>query len=298
MQSIIPPPPTQLPARRRAGLSISHISGRGSLTLAAGGSLAQLTGHRPKGRPPGPRPPRGQCGPYNRRSRGRFMQRMAAIPKRRFRKRSWFITLTYPEIWPSDPAEWKRHLDNWFYVAHAAYPTAAFAWRLEPQARGAPHYHLLAFGIEDLDRDWLSRTWYEVVGSNDPRHLRAGTNRERLRSWAGVLSYAAKYLGKVDGAPLPPGWERVGRWWGIRYPANLHIDLVSIPLRHSEFLTVRRTLARYLRAQWRDRPPGSRRHRPSARRDRFQGLWLYAPDDLMIGLLRLLTRAYGALPDS
>ena len=87
---------------------------------------------------------------------------------------------------------------------------------MEPQRRGAPHFHLLLWGLRRSAHllRWVSLTWYEVVGSGDGRHLQAGTRVEALRSWKGVMSYAAKYSAKMV-EELPEGWEHVGRWWGI-----------------------------------------------------------------------------------
>ena len=52
-------------------------------------------------------------------------------------------------------------------------------WKREFQRRGAPHYHVLApvsltIAGEPV-KEWISRTWYEVVASGNPKHLSAGT---------------------------------------------------------------------------------------------------------------------------
>jgi hypothetical protein len=90
-------------------------------------------------------------------------------------------------------------------------PAAWGVWRLEPQLRGAPHYHLILWGWR-IEREWVSRAWWEVVGSGEETHLKAGTNVQQARSHDGAIAYCSKYLGK-----RPPGcqWERPGRWWGL-----------------------------------------------------------------------------------
>lgn len=96
-------------------------------------------------------------------------------------------------------------------------------WKLEPQKRGAAHFHLLVLmGPAEswLDEvQWWARNWYEIAGAGDPEHLAvhlgARGNRpcvEVVRNWNGVMAYAAKYLGK---AVSGEGWERPGRWWGV-----------------------------------------------------------------------------------
>lgn len=126
-----------------------------------------------------------------------------------------FVTLTYPGVYPDDPAQWKKHLDNFRKAIRRQYPDAWGPWKLEPQRRGAPHFHLLVFGVKHIDKTWLSNTWYRIVGSGDERHRRAGTQVARIASWRGVVSYAAKYMGKVLDW-LPEAWQSgVGRWWGM-----------------------------------------------------------------------------------
>lgn len=55
-------------------------------------------------------------------------------------------------------------------------------------------------------------------------HLRAGTSVEWIRSWNGVMFYAAKYLAKVNFAH--PG--DVGRWWGIIGRKNMPWSAVVV----------------------------------------------------------------------
>jgi hypothetical protein len=72
----------------------------------------------------------------------------------------------------------------------------------------------------DTLRHWISRVWFDVVGSDDARHYRAGTRVEQLRTIQGAFRYAAKsYLGKaVDAASLP---AQPGRFWGVIGRRNL-----------------------------------------------------------------------------
>lgn len=138
-----------------------------------------------------------------------------------------FLTLTYPGSFSSSPHQWKRDLSTWVKRLHRRYPDAGLIWRLEPQKRLAPHYHLLIWGISEHLRSfraWVSESWYEVVGSEDIRHLQAGTRVEHIRSGRGVMFYAGKYLAKLPERVSPdgPDWSAgVGRWWGVRYPENI-----------------------------------------------------------------------------
>ena len=125
------------------------------------------------------------------------------------------ITLTYPAEYPEMFTCWKKDLKYFAHQLAYKYPNAGFLWKLEPQGRGAPHFHLLVWGIPLIDREWLSLTWYKIVGSDDERHLRAGTRVEFVRTFNGVMCYAGKkYMGKECEAPR--NWPKnVGRYWGM-----------------------------------------------------------------------------------
>ena len=95
-------------------------------------------------------------------------------------------------------------------------------WKLEPQERGAPHYHCLIWGVDEADLfDFVAYTWYEIAGNNDRNHLKFHLGLlpnskpcvSKVRSWRGVWAYASKYLGKTFEVA---GWEGkwTGRFWG------------------------------------------------------------------------------------
>ncbi len=68
-----------------------------------------------------------------------------------------FITLTYPCRWPAEPETWKRHLDLFGQWIRYHHKTASIIWKLEPQERGTPHYHLMVFGISFLPAKLVAR---------------------------------------------------------------------------------------------------------------------------------------------
>jgi hypothetical protein len=176
----------------------------GSLVLAkrvSAGGRKQVGGGR-----------RGDITTFSRQSRRRLMQ---AVAKVRRELVPTFVTLTYPAVYSSDPTEWKRHLKVFWQRMKRKFPTACFFWRLEFQKRGAPHFHLLVWGVDYKSLlSWVPSAWYEVVASGDEKHLRAGTRVERLRSFRSALRYASKELAKVDQASAD-GYHGVGRWWGV-----------------------------------------------------------------------------------
>ena len=140
----------------------------------------------------------------------------------------YMLTLTYPGFFSSDGSACKQHLRQMLqelkreqerfntYKLTGADSTRKYSsfWFLEFQERGAPHFHILT--THEFNKQWLSRRWFDIVGSDDLRHLAAGTNFEKLRQGrAGICSYATKYANKQSQKVVPDGYENVGRFWGV-----------------------------------------------------------------------------------
>jgi len=239
--------------------SVAGKDGNRKVAIRAQGSLIEFRFWRPRGRVGGGGV-RGRIRGFSAAARSRLMRLLArlhpdALPL--------FVTLTYPGEWSGDPRRWKRDLDAFLKRLCRRYPDCSGVWKLEPQKRGAPHFHLLVFGVPWISADWLSRVWWEVVGSGDEAHLRAGTRVERVRTRNGVFRYAAKYLGKtMDVQDLPACWENPGRWWGVwgrdRLPwasvswVRICCDANKVWLRFCSFFL--RNLG-HLRAFWGSSPP-------------------------------------------
>jgi hypothetical protein len=166
-----------------------------------------------------------------------------------------FITLTYPRQWAAEPETWKRHLDLFGQWIRYHHKTASIIWKLEPQERGAPHYHLMVFGIPFLPAQKVAQRWFEIVGSGDPSHRKAGTETRRVNSINGVMRYASKnYMGKeCHGFGM-----NVGRFWGVIGRKELPTSKIAeIDLPESAVIRLRRVLRKW----WRKK--GLRRSLPS-----------------------------------
>lgn len=193
---------------------------------------------------------------FSKGSRRRILQKLAMLIRTVL---PLFVTLTYPADFPVDYTQWKKHLDTWCKRLHRRYPAAGLIWRLEPQKRGAPHYHMLIFGVELTPevRDWIAQSWFEVVASGDIKHLHHGSDCQAVRSPRGVRAYVGKYIAKVQApvvsAPTEDSvdWSRVGRWWGVRYTENLPWSEVlgADGLTYREAAVFMRYLRRYLKGQ-------------------------------------------------
>ena len=185
---------------------------------------------------------RGKISRYSYRSRRRLQESFARLNKTRLHKPK-MLSLTFPRHgrYSDNPIEWKRLLDAFIERdLKAELPGEFFVyWKMEPQERGAPHFHLLIFSDNSKTlrliyqwRDKWKKAWYELVGSRDPNHKlfgawvgfgkHRGRQVQNFKSWRGVTCYVSKYLGKTT----PDGWEGfkdqegnsidyAGRFWGI-----------------------------------------------------------------------------------
>jgi hypothetical protein len=209
-------------------------------------------------------------------SRFRLLKFMNSIDRRGIdANRLWFVTLTYPAVWPNSPKVWKRHLQAFQKRLIRTWGKLPVVWKLEPQRRGAPHFHLIELmpvamceglaisgrrrrgkrivtqwvgGQLSEFRSWLSCAWFEIVNSGDKKHLRAGTNCEPLEAWGKVIAYASKYLGKECAFHAPDGSdERVGRYWGVWHREGFPVLWRSVFVHFSAAAMLRRTIRRYYR---------------------------------------------------
>lgn len=166
---------------------------------------------------------------------------------------SIFITLTYPRNYPADSNEWKRHLDNFSREIRRKFPKAWFFWKLEPQKRGAPHYHLigaLGAGVPIvLFRQYLSNVWYRICETNDPRHLKAGTQADYVTDSVGKMrSYVSKYVAKTDDALDLEEWATPGRFWGKIGEKNMPPRLAIVAnVSITDFYRIRRAIRKWIR---------------------------------------------------
>jgi hypothetical protein len=194
-----------------------------------------------------------------------------------------FLTLTYPQHWPSDPASWHDDLEAFFKRLCRKYPMCNIAvlWRKEPQARGAPHYHLLVFGVPYIAYQWVGEVWAAITGGNAATCSRV----ERVRSWRGAMSYASKYLGKKLGGgefktDAGEVLDSVGRHWGVMGTKHLPRLWVAYVLLEDAFHRVRRAMVAQKRSK-------GRVHRVKGR---HCGLWSFMRGEDALRLIGLFAR--------
>lgn len=229
----------------RGGLSTVH-----NVTVPRGGDVITVEGLPSQSSGKKSYAKRGDVQEFTKASRRRQLRAIAEINQDEAGLPT-FITLTYPLEWPRDGHVVKEHLRAFRMALDRRFPESWGMWRLEYQRRGAPHFHLLLWGVqfEDaerwaLERGWLSFTWYRICRSGDLKHLAAGTRWEAVRSWRGVRSYCAKYLGKAG--EVPEGVERCGRFWGKIGAAKWMVEIIKAVVPRSRIQRLKRMMRRYV----------------------------------------------------
>jgi len=234
---------------------------------------------------------RGAISGFTKKSRRRLFMTCSALPWAVFGQ-SLFITLTYPgdlsEIHLDGPTV-KRHLKAFRSAWERKYGSPQAIWKLEFQdrrsgqgLRQAPHFHLTVVhqGDVQLVQQWVSQTWFRIVGSGQETHLKAGTQCVVLESYS-PAAYFSGYIGKSRGSKeyqhrVPDGFEKVGRFWGLW---GMRPQWETRSVSATEWVQLRRALYSLDRATCAKR--GSRARR---RRGRIQGEW-HRWDDLSGTLL-------------
>ena len=138
-----------------SGLSSAHIPTPAkrkppSVEYSPEGSYLRL--RRPTGQQIGGGT-RGQVVGFSDGARGRMLDLVNSVDRSQVPDgRAIFVTLTYHLTWPS-PRDTKRDLDTFLHGLKRRHPECSGIWKLEPQSRGAPHFHLMVFmpGAAPLD---------------------------------------------------------------------------------------------------------------------------------------------------
>jgi len=184
--------------------------------------------------------PRGRVVGFSAASRKRLLEKLAALLHDAL---PLFLTFTYPAVYPGCSGA-RRDFRAWCKRLLRVYPEAALVWRLDLQRRGAPHFHVLLWGVPYLPAEELRAMWAGAIGYSGPQRLQVDV--QRVKTWRGVMSYAAKYIGRRDSGPavgrpggldpdpeggaeglldhsayLPAGGDTEGRVWGVVNAAYL-----------------------------------------------------------------------------
>jgi hypothetical protein len=152
-----------------------------------------------------------------------------------------FVTVTYPAEFPCDGILVKKHFNALLKRLGRFLGPFQYLWFLEFQSRGAPHFHVfldraLPEPLKSMERstgrrkksclvhwpwqDWISAAWFDIVGSGDEKHLRAGSSWEKVLKPDGAARYVAKESYKTFQKVVPKEYQNVGRFWGCSKGVN------------------------------------------------------------------------------
>lgn len=134
-------------------------------------------------------------------------------------QRCVFITLTFAADVPRADAQ--TALRRLFERLRRAYPQMSALWRFERQQRGAPHFHLICFGLPYIPQRELQALWEQCT-----RETLSIVHITLVRSKRMAMGYVSKYVAKREQRPAsasfinsayPHAEEETseGRAWGI-----------------------------------------------------------------------------------
>ena len=215
---------------------------------------------------------RGKIKGFSFKSRKRLLEKFARLDYSSSHS-TVMVTLTYPAEFPDNQTA-KKHLRAFLERVRRNFPGVSGVWKLEFQKRGAPHYHIIFFGLPFLPHSVVNRWWAEVL-----QHM--GYIRTEIKAVNGrkqAMNYVSKYVAKVQGVSVVGGGNLdnldqedsslvtvpylhadtgefldaywVGRFWGIFNGAFLPFasrSVVKFRGRQRVFYDFRRAAGRYYR---------------------------------------------------
>jgi hypothetical protein len=180
-----------------------------------------------------------KIGPFSKQARFRMMKQVAGIDWPNVGP-SLFMTLTYPDDVAHLDKD-KRNREKYLMLRHMENhlrKRICGLWRVEyvPRKSGTrlgkilPHIHMLLFGVDFIDADFLREAWKCCIGSVDlPR-----VHVERSLDGLGATKYIAKYCGKVEDVSInlvKVTYLNSGRHWGYHRKRNVPLSLkLEFPL--------------------------------------------------------------------
>ena len=210
---------------------------------------------------------RGKISCFSKASRRRMLQILSKLNKSKIPDdKILFITLSAPGTdsnWQDVSGEqWKKRLNNFLIQLRQKHlEKMQFGmWRMEFQARGAIHFHLVLWNVKYLDKDWVAKCWNRICCKDldqevARKHLSASTQVEPARGWGKTQEYFSKimaYLAKeeTESESVLIAIKQFGRHWGIiaRSEMTEFIEGVIEKLDYRQYYACRRMILNYLQA--------------------------------------------------
>jgi hypothetical protein len=159
---------------------------------------------------------RGKVTGFSKKSRHRMLIFMSRL--RTKGARATFLSLTITRLTSSEEA--KIILKRFLMRIRRAYANVSGVWRMEPQERGAWHFHLLLFDLPYIPQKRVQMVWEACTGETmSIVDIRLAKGKRK------IISYIAKYISKPTEDPDLTSLEDVpyqhapheppsGRVWG------------------------------------------------------------------------------------
>lgn len=233
-----------------------------TITMSLGGSYAQVKIGQPDQERTRSPHKRGKISGFTRHSRRRFMDEVNSLDDSKLADvRAVFLTLTYHSFYPK-AADSKADLERLLRRIRQEFDGYGW-WKLEPQQRGAPHFHLVIFlqpSQATAFKEWAPGAWHKIAGHGSADHLAwhqgllGNGNKHccKIIPWADrktILCYLTKYIAKQCGEV--EGWEWPGRFWGRVQPERVDAlkTMVSKGISRETAFKLRRLMWRWIGSQ-------------------------------------------------
>jgi hypothetical protein len=178
-------------------------------------------------------------------SRYRLIQFLATIGRD---DPGFFVTLTYWRF-TDDWAEWKRHLRAFVESLRRFADGVCGVWRLEFQERGAPHYHLLLWFDEPVDRGSLDahcrEAWLRIIDQDAPETRAYAVTVDPIMDMRSSAFYLSVYQSKDKNDRKD---IQTGRLWGCIGRERLQTEpFREMEMDERQMLQLRRFVRRLFR---------------------------------------------------
>lgn len=208
------------------------------------------------------RKPRGAVRGFSRSSRMRLLEKFNALDSSHCTPHPKFITLTYPrELVPSWEIA-KGHLNTFLWYLEKSFGRHGLMWRMELQADGTMHFHILFWYQPFLSWRWVARGWDGLIGNYVLPKDSASTQIQGIRSYRQSAYYVSKYIAKATSEA--EGDTSHGRHWGTRNWKMMPVKVRVVALSLQEGYRVRRLIGQWRKAH-------------GVRHSAFQGFCTFVP---------------------
>jgi len=145
-----------------------------------------------------------------------------------------FVTLTFGQCYPT-PQQAKEYMRLFVRkLNRRSSRDVSSIWRMEFQERGAPHFHLIVFGLDYIKKEFLAKLWADTIGQKYWDHSKDEpaypfTRIEGVQQHRKLIYYVSKYVAKVEdkGSPRQAEGEVQGDDSSCGFNSVLYMDAVG-----------------------------------------------------------------------